>query len=115
MSRLRHTVNRAGSTSKSVKLLSMLNNLIFTALFQSKRNLKLACETSLRKLKGEKMKEKIIIGGLILLAFAGIALIQDHRNRRMKEYAKVNNCTWHATGSMYGDDRDFICIKKEAK
>ena len=61
------------------------------------------------------MKEKIIIGGLILLAFVGIALIQGHRNRRMKEYAKANNCTWSATGSMYGDDRDFICIKKEAK
>lgn len=33
----------------------------------------------------------------------------------MDAYAKANHCTWKATGTMYGDNRDFVCIKGESK
>ena len=61
------------------------------------------------------MGKDIFIGVVaILLLLAGMILLSNHRNARMERYAKANSCTWNATGSMYGDDRDFICIK-EAK
>ena len=60
------------------------------------------------------MGKDIFIGVIaILLLLAGIILVSNHRNTRMERYAKANNCTWSATGSMYGDNRDFICIKEE--
>lgn len=55
------------------------------------------------------MKGKFIIGGITILALAGLFLIGQHRQNQRQAYAKANNCTWYATGSMYGDDRDFIC------
>lgn len=57
------------------------------------------------------MKEKIILGLSIIIVVAGLILAQIHENRRMERYAKANNCKWYATGSYYGDDRDFICVK----
>lgn len=27
----------------------------------------------------------------------------------LHEYAIANNCTWQYQGTMYGDDRDYIC------
>ena len=65
-----------------------------------------------RKKKGAKVGKDIFTGVIaILLLLAGIILVSNHRNARMERYAKANNCTWHATGSYYGDDRDFVCVK----
>lgn len=61
------------------------------------------------------MKEKVILGLSITAVIAGFVLTQIHENRRMERYAKVNSCKWYATGTWYGDDRDFICIKKGVK
>ena len=60
--------------------------------------------------KNQTDTENIIFGIItatvvILIAF-GIGQIRQH-NR--DEYARRNNCKWYATGSFYGDDRDFIC------
>ena len=61
------------------------------------------------------MGKDIFVGlAAILLLLVGIILVSNRRNARMERYAKTNNCTWHATGTWYGDNRDFICIK-EAK
>ena len=58
------------------------------------------------------MGKDIFVGIVaILLLLAGIILVGNHRNARMERYAKVNNCTWQATGTWYGDNRDFICVK----
>ena len=48
----------------------------------------------------------LAIVGAILAFFAIDGARQDHM---MDAYAEANNCTWTATGSAYGDNRDFIC------
>ena len=63
----------------------------------------------------EKEVKKQFIFLIVILAII-IALITvfvvsklNAREMRMNEYARNNNCTWHYTGSAYGDDRDLIC------
>lgn len=55
--------------------------------------------------------KKSWLGYALLLGVVVIALIAqtNHKTNQMEAYAKTNNCTWYATGTMYGDDRDFIC------
>ena len=49
----------------------------------------------------------------LLLAFAGVMYGTAQREQlQMERYAINNNCEWKATGTLYGDNRDYICIKK---
>lgn len=47
----------------------------------------------------------VIVFGMVVLGIVA----ENHREANRQAYAKRNNCTWYATGTMYGDDRDFIC------
>ena len=52
------------------------------------------------------------IATLTISVIAFIALISAynaHKEAQMNAYAERNNCTWYATGTFYGDNRDFIC------
>lgn len=54
--------------------------------------------------------KKILAYLLIIILFFGAIFIYAQKDKQqMESYAKVKNCTWYATGTMYGDDRDFIC------
>ena len=49
---------------------------------------------------------------MLLITFGLVALtvkIEDNREANRLAYAKANNCTWHYTGTFYGDDRDSVC------
>lgn len=46
----------------------------------------------------------------ILLAIAGVMYGLGQREAlQMQQYATNNNCTWVATGTLYGDNRDYLC------
>lgn len=49
----------------------------------------------------------LIVGSIAMVVMA--IVIDARRNQNMQDYAIANNCTWQATGTAYGDDRDFIC------
>lgn len=55
-------------------------------------------------------KKNIIIAALgfviVMLLIVGKNIKSEYD---MKLYAVKNNCTWSYQGTMYGDDRDFIC------
>lgn len=51
----------------------------------------------------------VVLAIIIALITAFIISKLNAREMRMNEYARNNNCTWHYTGSAYGDDRDLIC------
>lgn len=62
----------------------------------------------LRK-ENKNMKNKtigFIAGAAVVLA---IMLAGKIDKAQMDAYAAANDCTWQATGTLYGDDRDFIC------
>lgn len=48
---------------------------------------------------------------IIITALAVAYAIGQREHANMVQYAAANNCTWHATGTMYGDDRDYVCSK----
>lgn len=50
-----------------------------------------------------------------LAVFALISAYNAHKDAQMNAYAEANNCTWHATGTFYGDSRDFICKQRETR
>lgn len=56
------------------------------------------------------MNKNIIIGGLafviVLMFRVGIELKHNY-DREL--YAIKHNCKWSWEGTMYGDDRDFVC------
>ena len=45
---------------------------------------------------------------MLVIAFISIAVV-DRRHTNMAQYATQNNCTWHYTGNLYGDNRDYTC------
>lgn len=46
----------------------------------------------------------------IVIAFAAVMFgLGQREDAQMARYAQQNNCTWHATGSFYGDQRDYVC------
>lgn len=47
-----------------------------------------------------------IAGAAVVLA---IMLAGRIDKAQMDAYAAANDCTWQATGTLYGDNRDFIC------
>lgn len=59
------------------------------------------------------MKNKIIFWGIAALCVAGLIAISHYKNKQMDNYAKTHSCTWRATGTMYGDDRDFVCMPNQ--
>lgn len=50
----------------------------------------------------------IVILALIVVLLLGV-ILQLKRANNLREYALANNCEWVYQGTMYGDDRDFIC------
>lgn len=50
-----------------------------------------------------------VIAAVLMLGLIALGIIEDRRRVNYEAYAKANNCVWHATGTWYGDDRDFIC------
>lgn len=57
------------------------------------------------------MKTKnIVIGVLVLIIVMMLGVIVNLKHTYdLEMYAATHNCEWTATGSFYGDDRDFIC------
>lgn len=65
-------------------------------------------------MKNKTNWKSIGIAILLIAAFLLVVIangIKEEAN--MAAYAKANNCNWKATGTMYGDNRDFVCIKEE--
>lgn len=63
-------------------------------------------------MKGGKMKKinKIIVVGIAIAAIFSIAAaIGAKRANDLEAYALTNNCEWVWSGTMYGDNRDFVC------
>lgn len=57
----------------------------------------------------EKIKNYLIaiLAGLVVILLG--AVIGLKRTISRQEYAIANNCQWTWQGTMYGDDRDYIC------
>jgi len=51
----------------------------------------------------------IILTSITIALFALVYAQGQHAAANMAIYAEQNNCEWSATGTFYGDDRDFIC------
>lgn len=50
------------------------------------------------------------IGILVLMIIILLgAIIGLKRTINRQEYAIANNCEWSWQGTMYGDDRDYVC------
>ena len=63
-------------------------------------------------LRTNKTNKNRSIAVAILVAIGLVALtikMEDSRTTNRIAYAKANNCTWHYTGTFYGDDRDSVC------
>lgn len=76
-------------------------NFIFMSL--------LSYRPSHRKTKNME-KKNIVIGALVLVVVLMLGVIVNlKRAHDLAVYAITNDCTWTATGTMYGDDRDYIC------
>jgi hypothetical protein len=57
----------------------------------------------------QTIKNTLLIVSLVGAVLAFFAIRNARQDRMMDAYARANNCTWYATGSAYGDNRDFIC------
>lgn len=57
----------------------------------------------------QTIKNTLLVLALVGVAIALFALDGARQDSQMSAYAEANNCTWEATGSAYGDNRDFIC------
>lgn len=56
------------------------------------------------------MKKNIIIAILSMAVVLTLgALISLKRAYSLREYAIAHDCTWQWQGTMYGDDRDYVC------
>lgn len=53
------------------------------------------------------MKKYIIVA--VLLGLASFIGVRIKQTADLANYAAVNHCSWVATGTHYGDDRDWIC------
>ena len=50
----------------------------------------------------------IVVLAVVVIVLAGLVK-NVHMENNMIKYAAANNCTWTWQGTMYGDDRDYIC------
>lgn len=60
----------------------------------------------------KQLKNNSEIVALLVMVIGTIALmmaVENHREANRQAYAKAHNCTWHWMGTMYGDNRDYIC------
>lgn len=57
----------------------------------------------------QTIKNTLLVLALVGVAIALFALDGARQDSQMGAYAEANNCIWTATGSAYGDNRDFIC------
>lgn len=56
-----------------------------------------------------KTKDIVIVTlSAIIVLLLGV-ILNLKRSYDQEIYAIANDCEWSATGTMYGDDRDFIC------
>lgn len=60
-----------------------------------------------------KIKNIVISAMAFIIGCLLVVILNQRRANNMANYAITHNCEWVATGSMYGDDRDFLCIPKE--
>ena len=52
----------------------------------------------------------IVVAILVAIGLVALTIkVEDSRTANRIAYAKANNCTWHYTGTFYGDDRDSVC------
>lgn len=57
-----------------------------------------------------KKDSSVLTIACIAIAFVAVMFgMGQHEDAQMARYAQANNCTWHATGSFYGDQRDYVC------
>lgn len=62
------------------------------------------------KMKNIKNIKNILIAILIIVVIALVGVIRSlNTENNMIKYAAANNCTWSWSGTLYGDDRDYIC------
>ena len=59
-----------------------------------------------------KIKNIVIAVMAFIIGCLLVVILNQRRTNNMANYAIANDCEWVATGTMYGDDRDFLCIKK---
>lgn len=53
---------------------------------------------------------KVVIMLVIALGMVALGMmVEDRREANRQAYAKTHNCTWHYTGTFYGNNRDSIC------
>lgn len=58
----------------------------------------------------QQKNNSILTTVCIAIAFVAVMFgIGQYEDAQMARYAQANNCTWHATGSFYGDSRDYVC------
>lgn len=50
----------------------------------------------------------IMLAVSLVMGVLGI-VAENRREANRQTYAKTHNCTWHYTGTFYGDNRDSIC------
>lgn len=64
-----------------------------------------------KSIKEINMKVKnIVIVVLIIAVVIMLGVIRSlKRAYSLREYAIANDCTWQWQGSVYGDDRDYVC------
>lgn len=62
------------------------------------------------KTNKSERNNSILTTACIVIAFAAVMFgIGQHEDAQMARYAQQNNCTWYATGTFYGDSRDYVC------
>lgn len=59
-----------------------------------------------------KLKNIVIVVMTFIIGCLLVVILNQRRTNNMANYAIANDCQWVATGSMYGDDRDWVCIQK---
>lgn len=59
-----------------------------------------------------KIKDIAIVVLTIIVGMSLVVIMNLKRTNDMAQYAIANDCEWVATGTMYGDDRDFVCVAK---
>lgn len=56
-----------------------------------------------------KNNNAIITVCIVITICAVMFGLGQREDAQMARYAQANNCTWVATGTLYGDNRDYVC------
>lgn len=75
-----------------------------TAIYLSRRN-----NQKKVNIKADKIKNIAIVVLAITVAALLGAIVSLKRSADLQNYAVANNCTWTYQGTMYGDNRDYVC------